>query len=119
MKTALKIFLGLSLLGGVAYTAFRFSPLGKKSLCKWLLDRWASISEKQPFEREQIQAELEKLDYPDLELLARYTWFHPMGKNALSDSEKRRFTGLLSRMKARRIFQRADLRPLQNTVFPG
>ena len=122
MKTFLKIFLGLSVVSGAAYATFRFTPLGKSTLSKWLLDRWSRIVPESSFDRETLQKELDKLDYPDLELLARYTWFNPLGreeKGGLSPSEMKRFDQFLARIKARGILTRAKLSALENSVFPG
>lgn len=122
MKTFLKIFLGLSLVSGAAYATFRFTPLGKSTLSRWLLDRWSQIVPESSFDRESLQKELERLDYPDLELLVRYTWFNPLEreeKDSLSSSEMKRFDQFMARIKAREILTRANFSALENSVFPG
>ena len=124
MKFILKtLFFGVFLVGG-AYLVFRTTPIGKAKLTSYLLTRWEGMADFRDFtlDREYLYAELQKLDYPDLELLVRITLLDPLQKEQeIADDSRlrRRFDRILFLMKQRRVVERADLSQLENFILPG
>ena len=124
MKFILKtLFFGAFLVGG-AYLVFRTTPIGKAKLTSYLLTRWEGMADFRDvtIDREYIYTELQKLEYPDLELLVRITLLDPLQKEQelVDDSRlRRRFDRILFLMKQRRVVERADLSQLENFILPG
>ena len=124
MKFILKTLLfGVFLVGG-AYLVFRTTPIGKAKLTSYLLTRWEGMAgfRDVTLDREYLYAELQKLEYPDLELLVRITLLDPLQKEQeLADDSRlrRRFDRILHLMKQRRVVERADLSQLENFILPG
>lgn len=122
-KTALILF-GASAALGVAYLGFAYTPVGKISLSKWLLKKWGQMAErkKKKIDKEYLAKELKKLNYSDHELLVKYTRFDPFKKESegrMDEKAKARLKKLLGKMAKVKLFERADLRQLENIVLPG
>lgn len=122
-KVAITLF-GISVFAGLGYLAFAKTPVGKNSLTKWLLKRWneAAKQKNKELDNDKLKAELKKLKYNDLELLAAYTWTMPVipeKESEITEKKEKRIKKLLGKMKEAKIHQRADLTQLDNIVLPG
>ena len=122
-KVAITLF-GISVFAGLGYVAFANTPIGKNTLTKWLLKKWneAAGTKKKQINTEAIKKELQKLSYNELELLVAYTWVMPVlpeqGKQ-LEEKKEKRMKKYYRKINEKKIFQKADLTPLENIVFPG
>lgn len=118
MKKKLAVVFGISISLGVSYFLWSYSGVGKKVLSQWIIKRWsrlASLKDK-TLDVESIKNELNKLDYEDHELLARYTLLD-LKKTNVGDSEQSKTATLLKKLNDRQIFQRADLSALNDIIF--
>lgn len=89
-----------------------------------MLTRWEKMSRNRnhPIDLIQYRKELDKLEYPDLELLYRMTLLDPIVKLdglATGSRFEKRFHNLLDQMRTRNLPQRADLKPLENLILPS
>ncbi len=124
MKFLIRSLLLVSFTIGGAYLVFRSTPIGKQKLKSWMLTRWEKMSKKRshPIDLIQYRKELDKLEYPDLELLYRMTLLDPIVKLdglATGSRLEKRFHNLLDQMRTRNLPQRADLKPLENLILPS
>jgi len=123
MKRTLTTLLGIAVFIGGAYAAWAYTPLGKSILASWLLKRWEKIAQRnsKKLDTGLLAKELAKLDYPDHELLYRYTLLDPFSveEPELTEKQKEHLKKLLKKMKDRKILERADLQQLENIVLPG
>lgn len=122
-KVAITLF-GISVFAGLGYVAFANTPIGKNTLTKWLLKKWNEAAEKKQkkIDKEVIKKELQKLRYSDLELLVAYTWVMPVLPDhgqQLDAKKEKRMLKFYQKINEKKIFQRANLRLLENIVFPG
>lgn len=124
MKKKLIVLFGISAFAGAGYLLWAYTPLGKKSLIKWLLRKWEARAKekKKPFDRERLEKELAKLLYSDLELLARYTFIVLVKRNG-QKNDPAKFKNVVPKYAKRiteaEIFEKADLSQLDNLMFPG
>ena len=124
MKFLLRSLLFVSFTVAGAYLVFRSTPIGKQKLKAWMISRWDKMAKERnhTIDLVQYEKELEKLEYPDLELLYRMTLLDPIAKlDGLTTGSRieRRFDNLLNQMRKRNLPQRADLKPLENFILPG
>ena len=121
-KVAITLF-GISVFAGLGYLAFAHTPVGKNSLTKWLLKKWNEAAKKQDKElnNDKLKAELKKLKYSDLELLAAFTWAFPSlpKESAFEGKTKDKFEKRYKKLVNEGVLKRADLSALDNIVLPG
>ena len=124
MKKVAIVMFGISVFAGLGYLAFANTPLGKIQLSKWLLKKWNEAAKKKgkELDNDKLKAELQKLKYSDLEMLAAYTWVMPVlpdNESEITEKKEKRIKKLLGKMKEAKIHQKADLTQLDNIVLPG
>lgn len=124
MKKTLIALFGVSVFAGMGYTLWAFTPVGKQVLSRWLIRRWQKMAKRKgvTLDAGKLSAELAKLNYPDHELLFRYTLLDAFEKDRqgkLTGKTLERFNRLLKKMADSRLLERADLSELDNTVLPG
>jgi len=124
MKKTLILLTGISVFLGAGYATWAYTPIGKKTIAKWLLKKWEAMAKQvhKDFDKKLIAKELEKLTYNDHELLFRYTRNDFMGKARKTKMNKKvneQFRSYLKKMKEAKIMEKADLSPLDNIVLPG
>ena len=89
MKKTLITLGSISVFAAGAYLAFRFSPVGKYALKTYILKKTAALAKNNnaAFNRKKQEAELDKLSYKQLELLAR--WAREFTKTDPNSPKKR------------------------------
>lgn len=78
--------------------------------------------QKKSIDTQHLKAQLEKLDYPEIETLLRYTLLDPLRKERLGQIDARtRSKSLLylQRLHQGGVFDRTELQSLENIVLPG
>lgn len=122
-KKVTVILFGISVFAGLGYLAFAHTPVGKNSLTKWLLKKWneAAKQKNRELDNDKLKAELKKLKYSDLEVLAAYTWAFPSlpRQEAFEGKTKEKFEKRYKKLVESEILKRADLSALDNIVLPG
>jgi hypothetical protein len=124
MKKTLVVLSSISVFLGAGYAAWAYTPLGKKTLSKWLLKKWGEMAKRdgKKLDLKVLENELVKLSYRDHELLFRYTRNDFMGKaqkNKLDLKTDKKLRDYLKKMKEVKIMDRANLSSLENIVLPG
>ena len=124
MKKAIAVIFGFSITAGVSYLVWVYSGLGKSVLSKWLLNRWKEMAEKgrRVIDVKNLEAELKKLEYEDIELLFRYTRSYPTLKVPGGAWDKKKIQTvekIREKLFARNFASRADLTSLNNINLFG
>jgi hypothetical protein len=124
MKKTLALMFGISVVAGIGYLGWAYGGIGKIVLSKWMLKKWKNRADCQKlrFDVQKLEGELKKLEYEDHELLFRYTWIDPVAKASggpLDPSIEKRVKKIVTKLRERNVFKRADLSPLNASSLFG
>ncbi len=116
--TAISVFLG------AGYAAWVYTPVGKNVLGKWLVKKWELLfkREKRAFSKTDLAKVLSALDYEGHVLLVKLTRFDALEKERkgeLEGKELTRLNKLLQQVKATKLLEKKELKPLEGIILPG
>lgn len=122
MRKTLAIMFGISVVASVGYLVWAYGGAGKKILTNWLLKTWKQRADKlkKALDVKKLEAELNKLEYEDIELLFRFTFKMTRAKEGSLDYKtEESLRKIMDKVFARKIAKRADLTQLNNISLFG